>query len=596
MNRFVGAFLTGSLLLFTASCSSKSSDDASKQAASSAANSYDVLQKKAEGFEPSIGKPGGEIILSSFSDPKSFNPITSTETSTSEFTNLMYEGLTAVDGVTLEVEPALAERWEISEDGLTWTFYMRPGVVWSDGVPISAYDVEFTFNDLIYNMDISPNSARDIFTFEGKHMKVEAVDSSKVQFTLPIPFAPFLRSMGQEILPKHKYAAMVRNKTFSTALDIRTKPKDMVINGPWMLESYVSSQKVVLKRNPRYWKKDAEGNQLPYLDKLIYLLVSDQNAQLLKFKQGEIDFLAARGEDYPGLKKDENSGYTVYRLGPATGSSFIFFNQVLDKDPKTAKPYVDPVKSKWFRNTNFRKAVAHAIDKEGMINVVMNGLGYPQRSSMTPAEGYFYNPDVPQYPYDPKRALEILEKEGFTDKNGDGFLEDEDGNTVEFSLVTNSGNNNRIKIAEMIRKDLQDLGMKIHFQQLEFNSLIQKMDNPPFEYDAILLALTGGVEPHFGKNVWHSSGTLHMWYPRQKKPSTEWEARIDSIFEVGGRELDREKRKKLYDEWQHIAADNLPLIYTVLPERIHCLWDKYENVNPSTNGGLLHNLEYIYMK
>ncbi|MFP4013816.1 MAG: ABC transporter substrate-binding protein [Chitinispirillaceae bacterium] len=596
MNRFVGAFLTGSLLLFTASCSSKSSDDASKQAASSAANSYDVLQKKAESFEPSIGKPGGEIILSSFSDPKSFNPITSTETSTSEFTNLMYEGLTAVDGVTLEVEPALAERWEISEDGLTWTFYMRPGVVWSDGVPISAYDVEFTFNDLIYNMDISPNSARDIFTFEGKHMKVEAVDSSKVQFTLPIPFAPFLRSMGQEILPKHKYAAMVRNKTFSTALDIRTKPKDMVINGPWMLESYVSSQKVVLKRNPRYWKKDAEGNQLPYLDKLIYLLVSDQNAQLLKFKQGEIDFLAARGEDYPGLKKDENSGYTVYRLGPATGSSFIFFNQVLDKDPKTAKPYVDPVKSKWFRNTNFRKAVAHAIDKEGMINVVMNGLGYPQRSSMTPAEGYFYNPDVPQYPYDPKRALEILEKEGFTDKNGDGFLEDEDGNTVEFSLVTNSGNNNRIKIAEMIRKDLQDLGMKIHFQQLEFNSLIQKMDNPPFEYDAILLALTGGVEPHFGKNVWHSSGTLHMWYPRQKKPSTEWEARIDSIFEVGGRELDREKRKKLYDEWQHIAADNLPLIYTVLPERIHCLWDKYENVNPSTNGGLLHNLEYIYMK
>lgn len=596
MNRFVGALITGSLLFLASSCGSGSSKDASKQTVSPTAINYDALQEKAVSFTHSIGKPGGEIILSSFSDPKSFNPITSTETSTSEFTNLMYEGLTAADGVTLEVEPALAERWEISEDGLTWTFYMRPGVVWSDGTPLSAYDVEFTFNDLIYNMDISPNSARDIFTFDGKHMKVEALDSSRIQFTLPIPFAPFLRSMSQEILPKHKYADIVREKKFSTALDIRTKPEEMVVNGPWILESYESSQKVVMKRNSRYWKKDAQGNQLPYLDRLIYILVSDQNAQLLKFKQGEIDFLAARGEDYPGLKKDESSGYTVYRLGPATGSSFIFFNQILDKDPQTGKPYVDPVKSKWFRNTNFRKAVAHAIDKDGMINIVMNGLGYHQRSSMTPAEGYFYNPDVPQYPYDPQRALEILENEGFTDKNGDGFLEDEDGNTVEFSLVTNSGNNNRIKIAEMIRKDLQDLGMKIHFQQLEFNSLIQKMDNPPFQFDAILLALTGGVEPHFGKNVWHSSGTLHMWYPRQKKPSTEWEARIDSIFEVGGRELDREKRKVLYDEWQRIAAENLPLIYTVLPERIHCLWDKYENVNPSINGGLLHNLEYIYVK
>ncbi|MFP4165343.1 MAG: ABC transporter substrate-binding protein [Chitinispirillaceae bacterium] len=597
MRRFVGALLAGGLLIFAMGCGNGSSKDTSKQVKSTGTqNSYEALQEKAENFTPSIGKPGGEIIISSFSDPKSFNPITSTETSTSEFTNNMYEGLTTVDGVTLEVEPNLAERWETSEDGLSWTFYMRPGVKWSDGTPLSAYDVEFTFNDLIYNPDISPNSSRDIFTLEGKQIKVKALDSTKVQFKLPIPFAPFLRSLSQEILPKHKFAETVENKTFTTALDIRTRSQDMVVNGPWTLDSYESGQKVVLKKNRRYWKKDAEGNSLPYLDRLVYILVSDQNAQLLKFKQGEIDYLGAKGEDYPGLKKDERSGYTVYRLGPATGSSFLFFNQNMDKDSETGKPYVDPVKLKWFRNENFRKAIAHSIDKEAMISIVMNGLGYPQRSSKTPAEGYFYNPDVKQYPYDPDKALDILGREGFSDKDGDGVLEDSEGNRLEFSLITNSGNNIRIKIAEMIRKDLQDLGIKVHFRQLEFNSLIQKMDVPPYDYDAILMGLTGGVEPHFGKNVWHSSGTLHMWYPRQKKPSTEWEARIDSIFEAAGRELDREKRKELYDEWQRIAADKQPLIYTVLPERIQCLWDKFGNVNPSINGGLLHNLEYLYTK
>ncbi len=601
MSRFVGTVLAGLLLVLAAGCgkgSSKDSQNTKEVAVSSGSeSSYEEIQTKAESFVPSIGTAGGEIVLASISDPKSFNPITSTETSTSEFTGLMYEGLVTTNGVTLEMEPNLAERWEVSDSGLTWTFFMRPGVQWSDGTPLTAYDVEFTFNDLVYNLDVKPNSSRDIFTFEGKFMEVKALDSSKVQFKLPFPFAPFLRSVSQEILPKHKYSAMVKNKTFSTSLGIKTPPGEMVVNGPWMLDSYSSSQKIVFKKNPKYWKKDAQGNSLPYLDRLVYLVVEDLNGMLLKFKRGEIDYLSAKGEDYPGLKRDEaTSNFTVYRLGPHKGSSFLFFNLVQDKDPKTGKPYVDSVKSNWFRNENFRKAVAYAIDKNSMINIVMNGLGYPQWSPMTPAEGYFFNSQVAEYPYNPQKALEILKQEGFEDRDGDGTLEDAAGHPLEFSFVTNSGNNERVKIAEIIRKDLQDLGMKVHFQQLEFNSLIQKMDNPPYEWDAILLGLTGGVEPHFGKNVWHSSGGLHMWYPRQAKPATEWEARIDSIYELAGRELDREKRKALYDEWQRIAAEKLPLIYTVLSERIECLWNKYENVNPTMNSGLLHNLEYLHVK
>ncbi|MBN1578287.1 MAG: ABC transporter substrate-binding protein, partial [Chitinispirillaceae bacterium] len=547
---------------------------------------YEELQRKALAFVPRIGKTGGEIVLSTFSDPKSFNPITSTEMTTTEFTSYIYEGLLRSNGVTLLPEPNLAASWDVSGDGLQWTFHIRPGVRWSDDRSFSAYDVEFTFNDLIYNIAITPNSSRDIFLIGGKRIGIKVIDSLRVRFTLPFPYAPFLRAMTQEILPKHRYAKFVKKGTFPTELSIKTPPDQMVGTGPFLLESYLSSQKVIFKRNPNYWKTDGAGTRLPYLDRVVYTIVADQNAELLQFKRGEVDFLSAKGEDFPGLKKDEaTSNYTVWRLGPATGSNFLIFNQNRDRDPASGKYYVDSIKMSWFGNVNFRRAVAHALDKQNMINIVMNGLGYPQWSPMTPAEGYFFSADVPEYPYDIAGAKKMFAEEGFSDRNGDGIIEDAAGHPVEFSLITNSGNVVRGKIAEIIRKDLETLGCKVHFQVLEFNSLIQKIDNPPFEWDAVLIGLTGGVEPHFGRNVWHSSGTLHMWYPRQKKPSTPWEKTIDSLFDRGVREIDNEKRKAIYDEWQRIAADQVPMIYTVLPERILCISKKFGNLNPTLNGG-----------
>lgn len=592
----VGAAMVAALLV--CGCGGSRSQPGDMTDSASSGIDYEKLQEKAKAFVPAIGKVGGEIVLSTFSDPKSFNPITSTEMTTTEFTSYMYEPLVTSNGVTLLPEPSLAESWEVSDDGLAWTFFIRPGVQWFDGKPFSAYDVEFTFNDLVYNTDISPNSGRDIFLIEGNRIKIKVVDSMKIVFKLPYPYAPFLRlMMAQEILPKHAYRKFVKKGTFSTELGIKTAPEDMVGTGPFMLESYLSSQKVVLKRNPNYWKKDSAGNRLPYLERVIYKIVADQNAELLQFKKGLVDYIQAKGEDFPGLKKDEGtSDYTVYRLGPATGSNFLIFNQNTENDSTTKKPYVEGHKLGWFTNVNFRRAIAHALDKQNMINIVMNGLGYPQWSPMTPSEGYFYNPDVGEYPYDLKKARELLKQEGFVDSDGDGILEDKNGEQLEFSFVTNSGNVVRQRIAEIIRKDLETLGCKVHFQLLEFNSLIQKMDNPPYGWDAVLLGLTGGVEPHLGKNVWHSSGTLHLWHPRQKKPQTSWEAAIDSLFDLGVRTMENEKRKEIYDRWQEIVAEQLPLIYTVLPERIYCITNRFGNLNPSLNGGLLHNYEYLYVK
>lgn len=587
-------FFTTALLL---SCGSNNQPKSIATNPDSTGIDYTAMQQQALAFVPTIGTAGGEIVLSTFSDPKSFNPITSTEMTTSEFTSYIYEGLVRQNGVTLLPEPNLADSWRVEKEGLLWTFHIRPGVLWSDGVPFSAYDVAFTFNSLIYNKAINPNSSRDIFLINGKKIVVKAIDSATVTFALPFPYAPFLRALTQEILPEHRYATFVRKGTFPTELSLKTPPNQMVGTGAFLLESYLSSQKVVFKRNPNYWKTDSAGNHLPYLERVVYTIVGDQNAELLQFKRGEIDFLSAKGEDFPGLKKDEaTANYTVYRLGPATGSNFLIFNQSQDIDKVTGKPYVDSIKSVLFRNVKFRKAIAHALDKQNMIRIVMNGLGYPQWSPMTPAEGYFFNDNVTEYSYDIALAKKMLAAEGYEDRNGDGTLEDRAGHPLEFSFVTNSGNVVRGKIAEIIRKDLETLGCNVHFQVLEFNSLIQKIDNPPYEWDAVLLGLTGGVEPHFGRNVWHSSGTLHMWYPRQKHPATPWEAAIDSLFDQGVKEIGTEKRKAIYDEWQAIVADKLPMIYTVLPERILCIQNKFGNLNPTLNGGLLHNLEYFYKK
>ncbi len=542
----------------------------------------------------SIDKYGGQIVLSTSSDPKSFNAILAKETSTTLVTNMIFEGLTTTNAVTAQVEPHLAETWEVSPDGLIWTFHLRRNVKWHDGVPFTADDVTFTFNDLVYNPDI-PSSARDIFTIDGQPFKVEKMGDFTVQFTLPTKFAPFLRGLSQEILPKHKLKHVVDEGKFNPMWGIDTDPKEIVGTGPFKLTKYLPAQRLIFTRNPNYWKKSDDGNPLPYLDKIIYLIVQNADVQLLKFMEGALDYYGMRGMDYPYLKPLETKrNFTIHDLGPATGSNFITFNLNSSKNPENNKPYVDPVKLLWFSNRNFRRAVAHAIDKEKIIEIVLNGLGYPQHSPIGPGAGFFHNPDVPQYNYDLEKARKILSREGFKDRDKDGILEDKDGNHIEFNLYTNSGSTERVDIAGIIRQDLEQLGMKVNFMALEFNSLVSKLTST-FEWHAIVLGLTGGIEPHFGKNVWDSSGGLHLWHPQQKIPSTPWEKRINELFLKGVQELDEARRKVYYDDFQIIVAKNLPVIYTSLNAKISALRNKFGNINPTNYGGVLHNLEEIFV-
>ncbi len=539
---------------------------------------------------------GGSLVLSIPSDPKTFNDIVSTDIYSGAITGMLFEGLTTADAFTLKVIPQLAASWEVSTDGLQWTFHLRKDIQWSDGVGFTADDVVFTFNDLIYNPDI-PSSSKDVLTINGKPLKVQKIDNYTVRFTLPAKFAPFLRSMSQSILPKHCLWEAVRTKKFPFTWGIDTPPEKIIGTGPFCLSEYHPGERVVFKRNPHYWKRSSAGEALPYLNKVIFLIIPDPQAQLLKFMDGELDSTAVSGSDYPLLKPLESQkNFHIYEAGAAYDSNFVTFNLNPGSNPRTHRPFVDPVKLSWFTNLQFRRAVAQTIDKKKIIEILNNGFGESQNGPMSPSSGFFYNPKVRLYEYNLDKARKILKQAGFKYTDGGQVLEDPQGHRVEFNLYTaDTGGAGRVQMAAIIRADLEAIGMKVNLVPVEFNTLVNKL-MASFDWDMVMIGLTGGVEPHFGQNVWLSSGGLHLWDPHQRKPDTAWEARLDEIFNEGAQELDENKRKILYDEWQRIAADELPVIYTVLNMDMFAVRQKFGNLKPSVNGGAFHNIEEIYVR
>ena len=591
-------------VILTTACGDDDAGDgespASPATTASEDSTVDRLRANAAAFEYRAGKHGGTLTFATISDPLTFNLAISNDASSSGVLGYLFEGLTEVSWLTNEVEPALAESWENSGDGLTWIFRLRRDVQWHDGTPFTAQDVEFTFNRIIYNDDI-PASVRPAFTFrflneagvwQEARMLVETIDDHTVRFVLPVPFAPFLRTMGAAIFPKHLLEGAVDDGVFAETWGLDTNPGEIVGTGPFTIERYVPGERVVLKRNPNYWLTDDEGERLPYLDSIVQVIVPDLEAELESFRSGESDIYGVPGKEFAALEplRDEEN-FTIYRRGPDFGTTFLAFNMNPGANPETGEPYVAPEKLAWFRNTEFRRAVSYAIDREAIIERAFDGLGYPQWASISPAAGDFHNPDVHRYPHDPVEAKSILNSLGWRDRDGDGVREDEQGNPIQFLIVTNRENTVRAEVLALIHDDLEAIGIEADFELREFGEVVGQL-TATYEWEAIILGLTGGPEPHGGIGIWHSSEALHLWHPFQETPATEWEAEIDRLYIEGSQELDREKRIGLYQRAQAIAAENLPLIYTVLPERLSAVRNVFGNTTPTLYG--LWDIRYLY--
>ncbi|MCL4557632.1 MAG: ABC transporter substrate-binding protein [Deltaproteobacteria bacterium] len=520
--------------------------------------------------------PKDMLVTAVVSDPRTFNPVLANETSSTDVLDPVFAGLTRVDPYTFKVEPELAGSWTISTDRKVVTMDLRRDVYFSDGKPFSADDVVFTFK-VIYSPEVL-SSFRDLFTLGGRQIKVEKVDDHTVRFILPVPFYPFLESLSIPILPAHVLRKPLLEDLFERTWNIMTPPGQIVGLGPYVMTSYVPSQYILLKANPYYYGRDGKGVRLPYIKRRAILIVQNQDAQYVKFISGETDIYSPRPQEIAPLESmGKRRHFIVKEIGLDTGIMFISFNRNPAHYRRGGK--TDP-RYRWFTNPYFLRAVAHSIDKQGIIDDVYRGYGEPA-VSFIPRNVPVYHLDMPDYAYSLDRARTLLEKGGFHWSNG--ILYDGAGNRVEFDFFTNSGNEQRERIASIVLSDLTKLGMKVNYKPLDFNTLVEKLTSN-FDWDCVLIALTGGYEPHDGANVLLSSGMLHLWDPAEKVPATPWEAEIDRLMTKGAEEYDIEKRAIYYKKVQKILHDELPLIPIVRQDDFVAYTDRLEGYRPTVFG------------
>ncbi|MBE9126690.1 MULTISPECIES: ABC transporter substrate-binding protein [unclassified Coleofasciculus] len=547
-----------------------------------------------------------QLVTSSLSDPATFNYALSQESS--NIFPYTYEGLVAENGVTGEIQPALAESWEISEDQQRIVFTLREGLKWSDGEPLTVDDVVFTYNDIYLNEDI-PTDIRDILRIgeTGGFPNVQKLDERRVEFTTPEPFAPFLRTTGLAILPAHALRDTVNAKDqegkpqFLTTWGVDTDPNKIIVNGPYQLERYNTSQRVVLRRNPYYWRESPQGKPQPYIDRIISEIVESTDTAFLQFRSGGLDALGVSPEFFSLLKQEEDkNNFTIYTGGPTLSSSFISFN--LNKGSRNGKPLIDPVKSRWFNSLEFRQAVAYAIDRKTMIDNLYRGLGEPQYSNLPIQSPYYLSPEdgLTVYDYNLQKAKELLLKAGFT-YNNEGQLLDAEGNRVRFTLITNAGNKLRESMGAQIKRDLGKIGIQVDFTPIAFNTMVEKLTNT-LDWEVHLLGFSGGgLEPNNSANVWSMEGGLHSFNqkptvgqpPIQGWEVAPWEQKINDLYVQGAQELDEEKRKAIYSEAQRLIKENLPYIYLVNPLSMTAVRDRVEGIDYSALGGAFWNIHEL---
>lgn len=544
------------------------------------------------------GKFGGKFVTSTIGEgPKTFNPFTSTDATSSSMADMMYDGLFTSNPMTGKVVPKLAKSVEMK--GNRYIIHLRKGIKWSDGVPITADDVIFTWKDIIF-AGLGNTSTRDSMIIDGEIPTIKKIDDYTVEFSIKKQFAPFLRMLSVSIAPKHYFTKQKNwQKNFDRFLSTNINPDTIVTSGAYRLKEYVPAQRVVFERNPNYYEINKNGQKLPYLDKIVYLIVGDLNNQILKFEAKELDEISLRGGDVARYKaKEYDSDYTIYNLGPDTGTMFVAINlnRRFSQQNGVKKYFVNPKKQVWFNDVNFRKAIDYAIDRKSMVQNIANGMASPLFTAES-KNSIFYNKSLVGHERNLSMAKSYLKKSGFYYKNGK--LYDKNNNRVEFDLYTNAGNTEREALGVMVKQDLADIGMQVNFKPIEFNSLVNKITNS-YDWDMIILGLTGSsLEPHNGKNVWYSSGPLHIFNQRPvNKPVTDklsWEIKLDNIFDKAALELNFKSRKKYYDEYQRIIYNEAPIVYLYSPIRIYAIRRKFKNILPSSLSGLTYNIEEIYI-
>ena len=524
--------------------------------ASAAARAEDLLVSRAP-----VGRAGGQLVVNQRAEPRTLNPVTAVDSVSREIVKCTSADLIHINRETQRTEPALARDWTSSPDGRRYTLTLRRGIRFSDGHPFDADDVLFSFR--VY-LDLNLRSPqRDLLVVGGQPVGVRKVDPYTVQFDLAEPYAGAERLFdGVAMLPRHLLESPFTEGRLAEAWGMATPAAQMAGLGPFRFNNYVPGERIVLERNPYYWKADRAGQRLPYLDRVVFTLVASDDAQAIRFRTGEAD-VASRlsAENFGVLKRaEQTASYSLFDLGAGLDYNFLFFN--LNDLAATLRE--TGRKQRWFREVAFRQAVSLAIDRDAIVRLVYQGRATPLWGHVPPGNTLWVNRSIPH----PARSLDgarrLLRTAGFS-WGPRGALLDGSGDAIEFSILTNAGNHERIGMATIIQEDLAQLGMNVHVVTLELRALVDRLLKT-HDYEACVLGLgNGDANPSAEMNVWLSSGGTHLWHPEQSHPATPWEEEIDALMRRQLTTLDAGARKRLYDRVQELVARNVPMIFLASP-------------------------------
>jgi len=500
---------------------------------------------------PDTGPAYGDLLIdASIGDASTLIPPLASDASSREVANLIYNGLVKYDG-DLNLVGDLAESWQVSPDGLTITFKLRRGVKWHDGAPFTAQDVLFT-----YQVMVDPKTPTAYGEDYKQVKKAEVLDDYTFRVTYPQPFAPGLESWGLAILPRHLLEGQ----------DITKSPlaRHPIGTGPFKFQEWRAGDKIILSYNPDYF----EGR--PYLNGYVYLVIPDLATMFLQLKAGNIDRMGLtplqykRQTEYPKFQRLFNK----YRY---VSFSYTYLGYNLEDER--------------FADRRVRQALTYAINKKEIVDGVLLGLGQEATGPYKPGT-WFYNPNVPKFDYNPEKARALLAEAGWR-PNSEGILE-KNGRPFEFTILTNQGNDLRVRTAEIIQRRLKDIGIGVKIRTVEWAAFLKEfIDKGRFE--AVLLGWTTGQDPDI-YDIWNSSKTKpgELNFIHYRNPE------VDRLLEAGRHTFDREKRRQAYFKLQEILAEDQPYTFLFVPDALPAVSRRFRGIKPAP-AGINYNLPKWYV-
>jgi peptide/nickel transport system substrate-binding protein len=491
--------------------------------------------------EPARNVSRDAYVSSGVADARILVPFLADDVTSASICGLVYNGLTKVDK-DLNVVPDLAERWEVSEDGLEITFYLRKGVTWHDGTAFTAKDVKFTYDTIL-----SPETACPYISGYADIVSMDIPDDHTIVFRYSRAYAPALLKLGMGIIPEHLFSHKdVRRSVYARA---------PVGTGPYTFSEWKAGRYIILEANPDYFE------HAPLIKRFVYRIIPDQSVQFLELLTGGIDSM------------DLSPYQFLYRSGTPE------FEERIEKYRYLAHSYTyigynikDPI----FSDKRVRQALSYAINKKDIIESVLLGEGEPCTGPFLKGSAY-YDDTAEAYAYDPMKAAKLLREAGWADLEGKGTLS-RDGKEFRVILATNQGSQVREDAATVIQSQWAELGIKAEIQVMAWSAFLDQFINKK-NFQAVILGWTIPADPDpFA--VWHSDSAG----PGGLNFISFSDRQVDELIEKGRREFDVEKRSKIYRQMHRRIAEEAPYTFLFFPYSMPAVQKRVKGIKPAPAG------------